>query len=104
MFSLDLSCQRPFPPWESPCTSPPREPSNTALVSGPAVWAAQILIWSSPACSCLQGPQLPELAWVLLRECSVSFHIFRDTESASLIKWIQSATCAAGGKVLSSLP
>ena len=53
MFSLDLSCQRPFPPWESPCTSPPREPSNTALVSGPAAWAAQILIWS---CSCLFLP------------------------------------------------
>ena len=35
-----------FPRWESPSTLPPRMPSNTVLVSGPAAGAAQILIWS----------------------------------------------------------
>ena len=37
-------------------TSPPhlpRMPSNTVLISGPAVGAAHILIWSTPLCCCL---------------------------------------------------
>ena len=54
----------------------PRMPSNTVLVSGPAVGAAQILIWSTPVCSCLQCPQLPELVYFLLWELSVPFYIF----------------------------
>ena len=36
-----------FPPcWESGPPHYPRRPSNTVLISGPAVGAAQILIWS----------------------------------------------------------
>ena len=51
-------------------------PSNTVLVSEPAVCAAQILIWSTPVCSCLQCPQLSELVHFLLWELSVSFYVF----------------------------
>ena len=46
MFILSHCCQSPFPCWESQSTLPPWMPSNTVLVSGPAVGAAQILIWS----------------------------------------------------------
>ena len=45
MFILSHCCQSPFPCWESHSTLPPWMPSNTVLVSGPAVGAAQILIW-----------------------------------------------------------
>ena len=39
----------------------PRMPSNTRLVSGPAVGTAQTLSSGpTPECSCLQCPQLPE--------------------------------------------
>ena len=51
-------------------------PSNTVLVSGPAVGAARILIWSH---SCVFLPpvsQLSELVRFLLRELSVTFYIF----------------------------
>ena len=52
----------------------PRRPSITVLISGPAVGAAQILIWSySSLCSCLQCPQLSELVRFLLWELSVAF-------------------------------
>ena len=44
MFCLSHWCQSPVHLWESQSTSP-RMPSNTVLVSGPAVGAAQILIW-----------------------------------------------------------
>ena len=46
MFFLSHCCQSPFPRWESQSTSPPCMPSNTVLISGPAVGAAQILICS----------------------------------------------------------
>ena len=39
MFFLSHCCQSPFPHL-------PRMPSNTVLVSGPAVGATQILFWS----------------------------------------------------------
>ena len=48
----------------------------TLLVSGPAVGAGQILIWSS-VYSCLLCPQLSEFVCFLLWELSVSFYIFR---------------------------
>ena len=51
-------------------------PSNTVLISGPAVGAAQILIWSYSYVSCLQGPQLSELVRFLLWELSMAFYIF----------------------------
>ena len=51
----------------------PRMPSNTVLISGPAVGAAQILIWP---CSYLQFPQLSELVCFLLWELSRTFYIF----------------------------
>jgi len=53
----------------------PRMPSNTVLISGPAVGAAQILIWSYSCLSCLQGPQLSELLHFLLWELSMAFYI-----------------------------
>ena len=46
MFFLSHCCQSPFPCWESQSPHLPRMPSNTALISGPAVGAAQVLIWS----------------------------------------------------------
>ena len=56
-------------------------PSNTVLISGPAVGAAQILIWSySSLCSGLQCPQLSELVHFLLRELSMTFIYSIDTE------------------------
>ena len=45
MFFLSHCCQSCFPRWES-VHHLPRMPSNTVLNSGPAVGAAQILIWS----------------------------------------------------------
>ena len=55
----------------------PRMPSNTVLVSGPAVGAAQILIWSY---SCVFLPPMStasELVRFLLWDLSMSFCIFR---------------------------
>ena len=46
MFFLSHCCQSPFPCWESHPPHLHRMPSNTMLVSGPTVGAAQILIWS----------------------------------------------------------
>ena len=46
MFFLSHCFQSPFPHWESQSPHLPRMPSNTVLISGPAVGAAQILIWS----------------------------------------------------------
>ena len=45
MLFLSHCCQSPFPRWESQ-PHLPRMPSNSVLISGPAVGAAQILIWS----------------------------------------------------------
>ena len=46
MFSLSHCCQSPFPRWGHNPPHLPRMRSNTVLISGPAVGAAQILIWS----------------------------------------------------------
>ena len=54
----------------------PRMPSNTVLVSGPAVGAAQTLIWSYSCVSCLQCPQLSEPVCFLLWDLSMTFYIF----------------------------
>ena len=43
MFFLRHCCQSPFPLWESQSTSPPCDSSNTVLICGPVVGAAQIL-------------------------------------------------------------
>ena len=51
MLFLSQCCQNPSPCWNH---SPPHLPrSNTVLISGPAVGAAQILIWS---CCCVFLP------------------------------------------------
>ena len=50
MFFLSHCCQSPFHSLGHSPPHLPRMPSNTALISGPAVGAAQILIWS---CSCV---------------------------------------------------
>ena len=67
----------------------PRMPSNTVLVSGPAVRAAQILIWSN---SCVFLPPMS----IAIRTSAFSFvgalndllYILCNTESAQLIVWI----------------
>ena len=46
MFFLSHYCQSPFPCWKSPPYLPKMPSLNTVLISGPAVGAAQILIWS----------------------------------------------------------
>ena len=53
----------------------PTMPSNTVLISGPAVGAAQILICSYSV-FCLQCPQLSELVHFVLRGLSMTFYIF----------------------------
>ena len=45
MFFLSHCCQSPFPGWGHSPPPLPRMPSDTVLISGPAVGAAQILIW-----------------------------------------------------------
>ena len=55
MFFLSHCCQSPFTGSHSPPYLP-RMPSNTVLISGPAVEAAQILIWSY---SCVFLPPMP---------------------------------------------
>ena len=55
----------------------PKMPFNTVLDSGPATWAAQILIWSYSCVFCLQCPQLSKLLCFLLWELLLSFYIFR---------------------------
>ena len=47
MFSGVTAVQSPFPRWSHSPLHLPRMPSNTVLISGPAVGAALILIWSS---------------------------------------------------------
>ena len=46
MFFLSHCCQSPFPSLSHSPSYLPRMPSNTVLISGPAVGAAQILICS----------------------------------------------------------
>ena len=53
----------------------PRMPSNTVLISGPVVGAAQILIWSYSSVF-FKCPQLSGLVHFLLWELSVTFYIF----------------------------
>ena len=53
----------------------PRMPSNTVLISGPAVGAAQILIWSYFRVLFLFPMSTAELVHFLLWELSMSFYI-----------------------------
>ena len=82
MFFLDLSYQHPFCCWESPCTSPPRD----ALQHCAGLWPC--CVGSSDSNLLLLRLFLPPRSTAaravcfLLRERSVSFHVFRDTESA----------------------
>ena len=46
MFFLSHCHQSPFSHWSHSPPHLPRMPSNTVLISGPAVVAAQTLIWS----------------------------------------------------------
>ena len=54
----------------------PRVPSNSLLISGPAVGAAQFPIWSYSRVFCFQCPQLSELVHFLVWALSMAFHIF----------------------------
>ena len=51
-------------------------PSNTVLISGLVVGAAQILIWSFPYVFFPPMSQLPELVCFLLWELLMTFYIF----------------------------
>ena len=51
-------------------------PSNTVLISGPIMGAAQILIWSYSSGFLLQCSQLSERESFLLWELSMTFYIF----------------------------
>ena len=46
MFFLSHCCQSPFSHWSHSPPHFPRMSSNTVLISGPAVGAAQSLIWT----------------------------------------------------------
>ena len=59
----------------------------TLLISGPALGAAQILMWT-PVCSRLHCPQPSEPVRFLLWALSAASHISMDTESPQLILWI----------------
>ena len=79
-------------------------PSNTVLISGPAVGAAQILICFMPLCSCLQCPQLSELVRLLLWELSINFYIFH-RHRVCLVEHVDfTCSCTAHGNVLGPLP
>ena len=54
----------------------PRIPSNTGLVSGPAVGAAQTLLWSYSCAFLPPRSTLSELVHFVLWELSLSFNIF----------------------------
>ena len=59
--------------------SPPylsRMPSNTVLISGPAVGAAQTLLWSYSCAFLPPRSTLSELVHFVLWELSLSFNIF----------------------------
>ena len=104
MFSFDLSCQHPFPCWKFPCTLPPRD----ALQHCAGLWP------------CCVGSSDSNLVLLLLflppRSTAARAGVFsfaggfnvlsyvQRHRVCSLIEWIQSATCAAGGKVLSPPP
>ena len=49
MFFWSQCCQAPFPRCESHPPHLSRMPSNTVLISGSRMGAAQILIWSYPS-------------------------------------------------------
>ena len=66
MFFLSHSCQECFPLWGVSPPHLPRMPSNTVLVSGPAVGTTQILTWS---CSSVLLPPMS----TTIRTSAVSF-------------------------------
>ena len=73
--SLESLLSESFPVQESQFTLPPWMPSSTVLISGPAVGAAQILIWSY---YCVFLPPMStaiKLVHFLLWELSLSFYI-----------------------------
>ena len=55
MFFLSHCGQGPFPRWSHSAPHLPRMPSNTVLISGPAVGEARMLIWSY---SCVSLPPM----------------------------------------------
>jgi len=76
MFFLRHCCQSPFPLWESQSTSPPCDSSNTVLICGPVVGAAQILIWSYSCVFLSPMSTAIRTSAFLLWELSMSFYIF----------------------------
>ena len=66
MFFLSHCCQSPSLPGSHSPPHLPRMPSNTVLISGPAVGASQILIWSY---SCVFLPSV----YIAIRTSASSF-------------------------------
>ena len=85
-FFLSHCCECPFPRWASQPTSLPRRLSNTVLVSGPAVAAAQILICSY---SCVFLPPMS----TALRTSVFFFFFFVGALSALLYMFPRHRVC-----------
>ena len=88
MFFLSQCCQNLSLAGNHSPPHLPRKPSNTVLISGPAVGAAQTLIWSS---SCVFLP--PVNTAVRTRVFSLAgalrgLSYIPQTQSAQLIVWI----------------
>ena len=91
MFFLSHCCQTPF----HCCIL--RMPSNTVLVSGPAVGAAQTLIWSYSCVFLPPCPRLSEPVRFLLWELSMIFHIFHRHRVCLVDRVDLICSCTAGG-------
>ena len=83
--------------------SPPhlsRMPPNTVLIAGPAVGAAQILIWSYSSVFLPPGSTAVRTGAFLLRERSVTCCVLHGHRVCLVDRVISSEACTAGGKGL----
>ena len=79
-------------------------PSNTALISGPAVGAAQIQIQSYSSVFLPPMSTASELVHFLLLELLMAFNIF-NTLRVYIVDCVDLiVACTAGGKVLGLIP
>ena len=98
MFSLDLSCLHPFPCWEFPCTSPRRD----ALQHCAGLWPCCVgssdsnlvllLLFLPPRSTAARAGVFSSAGGFSVLSCVQRHRV------CSLIEWIQSAACVAGGK------
>ena len=76
MFFLSYCCQNPFLAGSHSPPHLPRMPSNTVLISGAAVGAIQILIWSYSSVFLPPMSTAIRTSVFLLWELSMTFYIF----------------------------